>query len=222
MLGFVKRLAFGVGEQPRKILFGIGSGCRFVIDPSNKSQRVLGMDEAEIAALFRKSVCAAKTLIDVGASDGYYPIIGLHLNPGLTAVGCDCEPEMEQRARKNYALTFPATKPSMEWFARRIGNSEDQLALDTIAEGKPGPVLIKIDVEGFEVHVLDSGKRVLARPDCVVIVEVHSPQLEEETIKVLTASGFRCRIIKNAWWRLLLPELRHGLNRWVYADKTPA
>jgi methyltransferase FkbM-like protein len=218
-----KRLVFGRGERPRTVWFGVGRGCRFVIDPAHKSQRIVGLDEAELAAGFRRNASRARTFIDVGASDGYYPVVALRLNPSLTAVGCEPQTDLERRAWENYRLTFPAGGPRMEWVAKPVGDGPGQVALDDLAAGRPGPVFVKIDVDGGEVGVLRSGPGVLARADCALLVEVHSRPLEEGCVEGLRAAGYHCRVIPNAWWRRLVPEHRPiGWNRWVAADRLTA
>jgi hypothetical protein len=217
---FAKNLVFGRGERPHKIWFGVGRGCRFVIDPANKSQRILGLDEAELAGVFRRFAGLSRTFIDVGASDAFYPIIALRLNPDLVAVGCEAQPALEARAWENYRLNFPVDKPRMEWVAKEVGDGSGQVRLDDLAADRPGPVFVKIDVDGGEVAVLRSGPRLLARRDCTLLLEVHSEQLESDCVELLRGLGYERRVIKNAWWRGVVPEHRPiGWNRWVSAER---
>lgn len=220
MRQLAKRLVFGDGEGPRKVRFGVASGCRLIIDPAIKSQRILGLDEREIAGHFKRCIRQARTFIDVGASDGYYPIIGLWLNRDVTAIGCEPQEALERRARENYRLNFPEGGPVLEWVSSLIGTAPGQVPLDRVAEGRPGPCLVKIDVDGAEVHVLESGARLLDRPDTRVLLEVHSHALEAACIDLLKARGYTTRVIPNAWWRAIVPEQRPiELNRWVLAER---
>ena len=91
----------------------------------------------------------------------------------------------------------------------------DQLQLDLGAKG-----FLKIDVDGYEVDVLESAKKTLqeAKPD--VLVEVHSKQLEAACIDILKAYGYGVRVIPNAWWRIFVPERRPiEHNRWIFATE---
>lgn len=216
----VKRLVFGPGPKPHNILFGTGRGSKFVIDPASKAQRILGLDEAEIAGTFRDAVKRARTFIDVGASDGYYPILALRMNPSVEAIGCEMHAPLEMQARENYRLNFPSENRSFTWIAKPVGTAEGQVTLDELSDSHPGPIFIKIDVDGVGIEVLKSGERLLSREDSAFLVETHSAELERDVIAMLEAAGFRCRIIKNAWWRMILPETRPiELNRWVFAQK---
>ena len=219
MKSWAKRQVFGQGEQPRTVWSGVAAGGRFLIDPASKSQRIAGLDEREVGPGFRRLVATAKTFVDVGASDGYYSVTALRLNPNLTAIACDPVTELERKARENYQLNFPNGGPAWEWVSQLVGNGEDQVSLDQLTAGRPDPVFVKVDVDGFEVDVLQSGAKVLARLTTVALIEVHSAELETGTIRLLEGYGMRCQIIKNAWWRLFVPEQRPiALNRWVIAE----
>jgi len=220
---FPKHLVFGRGPRPHLIWSGVGRGCRFVIDPATNSQRIVGLTEAEIAGFFRRSVAAARTFIDVGASDAYYPIIALRLNPSLIAIGCEPQEHLGRQARDNYRLNFPDGGPRMEWVPRQVGGGPGQESLDQLAQGHPGPFLVKIDVEGAEIDVLRSGPNLLSRGGCRVLLEVHSSELETACIRLLESHHYTCTIGANAWWRRVVPEHRPiPLNRWVFAEKANA
>jgi hypothetical protein len=221
--GLPKRLLFGRGPRPHKIWFGPGAGRTFIIDPASKSQRILGLDEAEIAGLFAAQAVLARTVIDVGASDGYYTILALCLNPSATAIGCEPLDAHRQHALDNYRLNVPGGGTRFEWVTQLVGGEAGQATLDQLVAHRDGPLLVKIDVDGAEIDVLRSGERVLARRDCRLLIEVHSPALETGVIDVLTSHRYTCRIIDNAWWRAIVPERRPGeLNRWVFAEPADA
>lgn len=220
MRRLLKKLVFGEGERPHAVWFGVGRGCRFIIDAGTMSQRIVGLNEAELAEPFRQCVARSRTFVDVGASDGYYPVIAVRLNPGLTAVGCEPQASLEARAWENYRLNFPADRPRMEWVAKEVGDGPGQTSLDALAADRPGPVFVKVDVDGGEVAVLRSGPRLLARPDCALLLEVHSEQLEADCVALCRAGGYECRVIKPAWWRRIIPEYRPiGFNRWLLAER---
>lgn len=221
MWNFPKTLVFGRGVRAHRVWFGIAAGCRFLVDPATRTQRIVGLDEAEIAATFRRSIMGARTYIDVGASDGYYPIVALHLNPNLeVAIGCEPQAPLGQQARDNHRLNFPEGGRTMEWVSELIGDGAGQVSLDRLAENRPGPLLLKIDVDGAELEVLRSGSALLARRDCQVLLETHSEELETGAIALLQALNYSCRVIDNAWWRAIVPDERPiAWNRWVFAEK---
>jgi hypothetical protein len=52
------------------------------------------------------------------------------------------------------------------------------------------------------------------------VIETHSAQLEKDCVDLLSTYGFRTQIVKQAWWRCLIPERRlltH--NHWLVVRK---
>jgi FkbM family methyltransferase len=48
---------------------------------------------------------------------------------------------------------------------------------DLVAHGAPGPMLIKVDVEGAELLVLRGARRILARADVALLLSVHPKEI---------------------------------------------
>jgi hypothetical protein len=214
----LKRVLFPGGERPHKVRFGPAKGLTLLIDPAAKSQRILGLDEAEIARPFARLVAGARAFIDVGASDGYYAVLALKLNPSIQAVSCEPREDMRPRYETNLRLNGLDRGGRSLWVGRPVG--AEGARLDDLAGPQGRPLLVKIDVDGAEIDVLRSGPGLFQGPEVSVILETHSAQLENEAIDLLKAHGFDCTIVPNAWWRLFLPERRPlELNRWVVATK---
>src|SRR5262249_41587244 len=76
---------------------------------------------------------------------------------------------------------------------------------------------IKIDTDGHELNVLRSGLALLANARPALLVETHSIELERDCIALLEELQYRCEIIKNAWFRIIIPERRGGHNMGVFA-----
>jgi hypothetical protein len=54
-----------------------------------------------------------------------------------------------------------------------------------------------------------------------ILVETYSSEPERHCVNFLEEVGYTCRIIKDAWWRSLIPQQRpREHNRWLFA--TPA
>jgi hypothetical protein len=83
---------------------------------------------------------------------------------------------------------------------------------------------VKIDVDGGEVSVLKSAPHLLKMPQMRWLIETHSAELEKECRELLTAYGYQTIVIPNAFWRIIIPELRNSPhNRWLIAvrDELP-
>jgi hypothetical protein len=92
----------------------------------------------------------------------------------------------------------------------------DDLPVDPLKHG-----FLKIDVDGAEMAVLEGARTILDRGIVDVLVETHAAALERECVSFLTARGYACTIIPNAWWRAIVPEQRPiDHNRWLWATKS--
>jgi hypothetical protein len=65
------------------------------------------------------------------------------------------------------------------------------------------PRFIKVDVEGFEVEVLEGMRETLRDHAPVLVVEVRSRDLEQRCIALLEDAGYAPRVRRNAWWSAL-------------------
>jgi len=209
------------GVRPRRILLGVARNVRFGIDLTCKSQRLLGLEEREIAAPFARFCREARTFVDVGANDGYYTTLAAVLNSRAKIFACDPAPRMRERCQLNLRLNGLDLGERIDYRADCVGTSVDTgfVSLDRLLDGAPSPVCIKVDVDGPELDVLQSGEKALRTLLCRLIVETHSRELERDCIAYLEALAYRCRVVKNAWWRILVPELRRlEHNRWFLAE----
>jgi FkbM family methyltransferase len=163
-----------------------------------------------------------RTVIDVGAwigdwTEHVHPIfpdarfLMVEANPakkeGLEAVAARLGPSVQLRM----ALLGPEARPDVPFYAMEAGSSvlpentnfeRKQLAmqmttLDEVsgASTLEGPVLLKMDVQGYELEVLRGGPRTLERSD-VVLLEVslleynQGAPLMPEVVAFMNAAGF--------------------------------
>ena len=210
------------GLRPRRISRGLLKGLSFNVDTGNKSMRLLGLDESEIAPVTRKLAAQVRSAADIGANDGWYSLY-FASRPNIEKIFA-FEPlaHVLETARANFALNDPDFLKKVTLVEAFVGNKTGQdhwVRLDDYAAEMVEPILLKIDVDGGEIDVLEGARQVLSR-DCRLIVETHSPELEKGCIERLGAMGYSCRIIGNAWYRALVPENREiAHNRWFVATR---
>jgi hypothetical protein len=73
-------------------------------------------------------------------------------------------------------------------------------------------------VDGAEIEVLESAADLLGQADVALLIETHSYKLEAECMAWLLERNYRTSIIKNAWWRRIVPDGRViAHNRWLSA-----
>jgi hypothetical protein len=99
-------------------------------------------------------------------------------------------------------------------------SGDGAIRIDDLNVAHSAPGFMKIDVDGFELDVLLGGKNLLAHGDTDLLVETHSAALEAQCAEYLKQFGYACRVSKNAWWRVLIPEQRPlNHNPWLFAEK---
>jgi hypothetical protein len=127
-----------------------------------------------------------------------------------------------ENAELTIVLLSPDLFPQLQICTQKLGTkpSADSTTLDHLDIPSTGPIFIKIDVDGAEGDVLIGGAQLLLRPDVTLLIETHSLELETQCRTLLESLGYQCQIIRNAWWRFLIPENRPiGHNRWLGASR---
>jgi hypothetical protein len=62
------------------------------------------------------------------------------------------------------------------------------------------------------------GNQLLSCVNVDILVETYSSEPERHCVNFLKEVGYTCRIIKDAWWRSLIPQQRpREHNRWLFA-----
>ena len=215
----IKKFFFGKGLKPRKIVAGNANGIKMYIDPAFKFQRLIGADEFEVQSLFTGYTKQCDHFFDVGASDGYYCLLYKKYNATGEVYLFDSDPGFSEIQKTHFALNN--VKTGYQSYTKPVTdiNDEQHISLDSFPI-KAKSILVKVDVEGDELTVLKGAGNFLKENDCYLIIETHSKQLEEGCIDFLHKNNYAVKIVKNAWWRLLLAErrpLEH--NRWLAAEK---
>ncbi len=207
---------------------------------ADRTQRTmfLGLFEPGETRLVQALLQPGDTFVDVGAHIGWFTTIAAKL-VGQAGQVIAVEPygANAEMLRKNVALNgcenvrivemALGSRPGTLTLARAGGDSGGVTALDWATDGRAevpvttldavagelgGAALIKIDVEGWEAHVLRGAERTLARAQRVLI-EINQPALgkagssPEELFTSLRAAGFAdFRLVKQSRFRRLYPS----------------
>lgn len=170
-----------------------------------------GWHEPSLTRLLEVLAKDRKCLIDIGAHLGYFSALfasapdrtaySIELNPrtflllestlkGASGVegrtiqinaGLSAEPGEVFVETGNTSPTFSLVKEDKDTSAR--GRRVKITTLDQFCEEMGAmPDVIKIDVEGFERQVWRGGQQIIAKYRPILIVEVHTPQLERQNI----------------------------------------
>ncbi|MBC7783812.1 MAG: FkbM family methyltransferase [Burkholderiales bacterium] len=219
----VKRMFLGPpGERPRDVKHGLLNGCRFNINTSSKSMRLIGFDEREIAEHVRIHSAKAATAFDIGANDGWYSVYFATRANMKKVFAFDGSAQCLTRLSANMTLNQPAIQAQVEVVNKMVGdrNDGDFVTVDSFADQIIYPCVLKVDVDGGEMDVFNGAGKVLAHQDVSVILETHSVELERDCRALLEKAGYRCQIVDIGWYRKMFPEARViAHNRWMIASR---
>lgn len=215
----VKRALLPSGPNPRKLRGGFPRGLVMDIDFAHHTQRWLGLQERELLPHLRQFSKGITSAVDVGAADGLYTLSFLARTPAHRVIAFEPDPACLSTLRRNLELNGLSQDERLQIREEFVGDIDAPgcTTLDAAASHLPGPILAKVDIDGGETRLLAGATRLLARPDVRWIIETHSQELEDATLLTLRQAGYHAKLRTNAWWRSVVPETRHCLNRWVVA-----
>jgi hypothetical protein len=195
---------------------GLAGGMLMELDLRSQSQRYWGFDEREILGPIRELATGCRTLVDVGANDGYYTMAFLK-TPVERVVACEPGPVVD-RLLSNAAANGYHLNDRFTIVSKPIGLGAGCLTITELLEDLPRPIMLKVDIEGAEYDLLRSAEDCRFISETRWLIETHAAELETRCSEWLSAHGQRTRIIDNARWRVLLPERRPlAHNRWLTA-----
>jgi hypothetical protein len=87
-----KYLLFGSALAIFSTTWRIAQGLQMKINPSNRSLRILGFNEDEVFPVYKKYAPLTNIYIDLGSSDGYFPLIYRKLNSEGVMYSFDSNP----------------------------------------------------------------------------------------------------------------------------------
>ncbi len=186
-------------------------------------QFFLGLWENETHRYLARFTRDISTAIDAGAGIGEHTLFFLKKTNASQVVAFEpsvnlCS-EIKRAALLNgYDVDGPSSR--LKIYNSCLGSSHIQtsLTLDDFLDVIKPPCFIKIDVDGAELDILLGAKKLTKMAGLRFLVETHSTQLEIECMKYFKAIHYTTVLIKNAFWRLLIPEERGKLlNRWFFA-----
>ena len=221
-LSFVKQKLVSDACRPRTIVAGAFRGIRINLNPSHQTQLYLGLFERELRPWLERLSRGIATGIDIGAAHGEYTLFLLKNTCASKIYAFEPDPIMLSRLNDNLRLNPELDLKRLQVSAEFVGESgsSDVVSLDTWADDIRCPCLIKIDVDGAEAKILSGASDMKDLPDVRWLIETHSEELERSCVQSLESAGFKTEIIRNAWWRAILPEQRPiPHNRWLAAWK---
>jgi hypothetical protein len=223
--GKIKNLIVPTGRKPRIVMAGPFRGLRLNLDLRVQSQVYTGLFEREVYSGLTSLSQGIRCAVDIGAADGEFTLFFLMKTAAERVITFEPDPRMQECLMGNMRLN--AMESNGRWMLSRkyLGSSggPDHTTPAWLASQVLTPCMIKMDIDGGEGEVLESAAPLLSMPDVRWLIETHSLTLENDCIAILKSSGYTVRIVKNAWWRSIIPEQRPiPHNRWLIATKMAA
>ena len=218
-LSYLKLLVVPAGKHWRTVATGAFGGLKMELDLRYQTQLFLGLHERELYRTLRGLAPLARSAIDIGAAEGEYTLFFLARTGAEKVIAVEPSETLCAKLLRNVDAN-DLNVGRLEVCRQMIGEHDvdSQLRLDSLAGSLNFPAVIKIDVDGAEASVLRGASGLLTRHDIHWVVETHSETLEEECLSIFRAAGMRCQIVRNAWWRVIVPENRPvPHNRWLIA-----
>ncbi len=183
----------------------------------------LGLVEPEQSLAIANLLHPGCVFYDIGANVGYYTVIAARIvgdrgivvavepdirnitylrrhlsinrltNVSIVTAACSDGAGICSFATGSTFATGHIVKPH-ESCAPRQATIVPTISLDQlVASAKAHPDVIKIDVEGAELSVLQGASRLLASRFPTVLLSVHSDDLREQSIEFLSGFGYTCK-----------------------------
>ena len=214
----IKPLFISKGRALRRLKGGLAKGLYMELDLSTQLQRYWGLDERELIHSFQRLIPKCKSLIDIGANDGYYTLAFLR-SPAARVIACEPAAHEAGQLLCNAQANGYDIDERFTIENQLIGSGEGYISVSELIKDLPKPILLKVDIDGGEFNLLSSAESCPSLADLFWIIETHSKELERQCVEWLRSHDYSVRLIYNAPWRVFIPEQRPiPHNRWLVAE----
>jgi len=216
----IKTMMAPAERKPRRIQAGAFRGMVMNLSLRSQAQFYLGLFERETHPWLRRLSTGIATAIDIGVAHGEHTIYFLRKTGAGRVLAFEPDQACLPFLHENLRLNGLEESERLELSTKFVGDSDTQreIRLDSLAPTVQFPCLVKMDVDGAEETILNGAPIFNRAGDVRWIIETHSMELERACQAILKAAGFEVRVIRNGWWRALIPEMRPcAHNRWLAA-----
>lgn len=207
---------------PMRIWRGPFRGAHVVMNPRTSMRKCFGLYEHELNSWLEQALDRVTRVLDVGANDGYFTFgcAAALRRRGVSASVVAFEPDSRHVAALRWALAQqPGLDISVEVVPSMVGKhvSAGTTTLDAWPGADRERTLIKIDVEGAELDVIE-GARSWMTPSNLWVIEVHREALLVPLVQRFHVEGLRLDQIDQRPLPILGRESRDAANWWLVSD----
>ena len=209
---------------PTRILRGPFRGARIVMNPRDSLRKIFGLYEYELNGWLEHALRRVTRVLDVGANDGYFTFgcAAAFRRLGKTGEIIAFEPQARHVAILRESVAAQMETPArVEIVQAFVGKAlkPGMTTLDAVRWSVGDPTdktktLVKIDVEGAELDVIEGGRSWL-HPSNLFVIEVHEERFVEPFRALFAEQGLRLVQVNQRTLFLLGRETRDVKNRWL-------
>ena len=212
---------------PLPILSGPFWGATIYLNPRYSLRKVFGIYEHELNGWLERVLPRVNNVIDVGANDGYFTFgcAAVFRRLGKSAEIIAFEP-LAQHFEELQSSLYKQPKDKINFSIHNcfVGSEVKfgMTTLNAIAHQRNIPethenALIKIDVEGAELEVID-GASLWLNPTNYFLIEVHDAAFLDILIQKLSFQGVQMRQINQQSIPIIGRERRSKFNWWLVSE----
>jgi hypothetical protein len=222
VLSVLKRL-FADRPALTRVWFGPFRGARIVMNPRNSLRKIFGLYEHELNSWLNRVLPRVTRVLDVGANDGYFTFgcaaafrrLGKPTGE-IIAFEPQTQPMDSLRASMNAQPEMPIRLDIIQSLVGREVK-DGMTTLDALPTADRKHTLVKVDVEGGEIDVLE-GARTWMDPTNVFLIEVHEERFLDQLRTMCGERGCRLVQVDQRPLFLLGREMRDRKNWWLVSD----
>ena len=218
MLRHLKRL-LPDHEMPMRVWRGPFRGATVVMNPQASLRKAFGLYEHELNAWLENALGRVRRVIDVGANDGYFTFgcAAALRRRGVAADIIAFEPQDQHVTALKAAASEhhdPRIRITIEQSLVGARAQSGMTTLDALDVPDRLTTLIKIDVEGAELDVVDGAQSWL-QPSNLFVIEVHQRSFLAVLAEHFAARGLELVQIDQQPLPLLGRDMRDADNWWL-------
>ena len=222
-------LKFFLTDRPvlTRIWRGPFRGARIVMNPQHSFRKMFGFYEHELNEWLAQSLPRVTRVLDIGANDGYFTFgcaaAFRRLGKGGEIIAFEAQPRHVATLRESLAAQ-PDTSVRFEIVQAFVGRElkPGTTTLDALRWTAGNPTdrtstLVKIDVEGAEIDVLEGARSWIVTSNLFVI-EVHHEAFLARLKQMFEKRGLQLVPVNQRPLPLMSREERKQENWWLVSD----